>query len=187
MGLALALVLAILVCRRAGARPPRRPCPGRLLVGFKKGVSTERQQQHPGGASAGDLAALQVDPRRPARGRAPALRARRPTPCASGSPRTASVAYAEPDFFLSPQDKTPDDPFYPLQYALIDSPERPRHRRPGAPGTRAPAAPRSRSSTPGSTPTIPTSKATSTRARTSRTTARTTTRTATSTTPTAGT
>lgn len=38
--------------------------------------------------------------------------------------RSPEVAYAEPDFFqfASATTKTPDDPFYPLQYAVVDSP-----------------------------------------------------------------
>jgi subtilisin family serine protease len=121
MGLALALVLALLfVAAPAQAAPPAAS--GRLMVGFKKSVSTDRQQQLLAGLGGrisqrfksirgGRLVVV-----RPRSGRATgALRKR--------LARSSEVAYAEPDFFLfSSADKTPDDPFYPLQYALIDSP-----------------------------------------------------------------
>jgi subtilisin family serine protease len=120
MGLALALVLAILlVVAPAEAAAPAAS--GRLLVGFKKGVSTDRQQRL--------LAALdgRISQRfksirggrlvvaRPRSGRATdrlrKLLARRD-----------EVAYAEPDYFQFAS-TTPDDPFYSLQYALVDSPD----------------------------------------------------------------
>jgi thermitase len=122
MGLALALVLAMLVVAApAQAAPPAAS--GRLMVGFKKSVSTDRQQRLLAGLGGrisqrfksirgGRLVVV-----RPRSGRATnALRKR--------LARSSEVAYAEPDFFLfSSADKTPDDPFYPLQYALIDSPD----------------------------------------------------------------
>ena len=122
MGLALALVLAMLVVAvPAQAAPPAAS--GRLMVGFKKSVSTDRQQRLLAGLGGrisqrfksirgGRLVVV-----RPRSGRATnALRKR--------LARSSEVAYAEPDFFLfSSADKTPDDPFYPLQYALIDSPD----------------------------------------------------------------
>jgi thermitase len=121
MGLALTLVLALLLA----ATPAEAAAPvasGRLLVGFKKGVSTDRQQRLLG-ALDGRIAQRFKSIRggrlvvvRPRSGRATdALRKR--------LARSSEVAYAEPDFFLfSSAPKTPDDPFYPLQYALIDSP-----------------------------------------------------------------
>ena len=122
MGLALALVLAMLVVAApAQAAPPAAS--GRVMVGFKKSVSTDRQQRLLAGLGGrisqrfksirgGRLVVV-----RPRSGRATnALRKR--------LARSSEVAYAEPDFFLfSSADKTPDDPFYPLQYALIDSPD----------------------------------------------------------------
>ena len=122
MGLALALVLAMLVIAApAQAAPPAAS--GRLMVGFKKSVSTDRQQRLLAGLGGrisqrfksirgGRLVVV-----RPRSGRATgALRKR--------LARSSEVAYAEPDFFLfSSADKTPDDPFYALQYALIDSPD----------------------------------------------------------------
>jgi thermitase len=121
MGLALALVLAILLVA-APAEAAAPAASGRLLVGFKKGVSTDRQQrllaafdgrisQRFKSIRGGRLVVV-----RPRSGRATdALRKR--------LARSDEVAYAEPDFFLfSSATKTPDDPFYPLQYALVDSP-----------------------------------------------------------------
>jgi thermitase len=121
MGLALTLVLALLLA----ATPAEAAAPaasGRLLVGFKKGVSTDRQQrllsaldgrisQRFKSIRGGRLVVV-----RPRSGRATdALRKR--------LARSSEVAYAEPDFFLfASATKTPDDPFYPLQYALVDSP-----------------------------------------------------------------
>jgi thermitase len=120
MGPALALlVVALLLATPAQAAAPAAS--GRLLVGFKKGVSTDRQQrllsaldgrisQRFDSIRGGRLVVV-----RPRSGRATdALRKR--------LARSSDVAYAEPDFFLFSSAKTPDDPFYPLQYALVDSP-----------------------------------------------------------------
>src|SRR5215208_7157449 len=122
MGLALALVLAILLLAAAPAEGAAPAASGRLLVGFEKGVSTDRQQrllaaldgrisQRFKGIRGGRLVVV-----RPRGGRAiDALRKR-----LGSSPY---VAYAEPDFFqFASATKTPDDPFYTLQYALVDSP-----------------------------------------------------------------
>jgi thermitase len=113
-------VLAVLLVAAPAQAAPAAS--GRLLVGFEKGVSTDRQQRL--------LAALdgRISQRfksirdgrlvvvRPRSGRATdALRKR--------LARRAEVAYAEPDFLqFASATKTPDDPFYGLQYALIDSP-----------------------------------------------------------------
>jgi subtilisin family serine protease len=120
MGLALALVLALLLVA-APAEAAAPAAEGRLLVGFKKGVSADRQQRV--------LAAL--DGRISQRfksirgGRLVVVRPR--TGKATNRlrkllARRSEVAYAEPDFIQSAS-KTPDDPFYSLQYALIDSPD----------------------------------------------------------------
>jgi len=131
MGLALTLVLAaLLVAAPAkaapaeGAPPAQAAAPaasGRLMVGFKHGVSTDRQQrllaaldgrisQRFASIRGGRLVVV-----RPRSGRASdALRKR--------LARSPEVAYAEPDF-LQFASKTPDDPFYPLQYALLESPD----------------------------------------------------------------
>ena len=120
MGLALALVLAILLAA-APAEAAAPAAEGRLLVGFKKGVSSERQQRV--------LAALdgRISQRfkairggrlvvvRPRSGRATGALLKRLA-------RRSEVAYAEPDF-LQFASTTPDDPFYALQYALVDSPD----------------------------------------------------------------
>jgi thermitase len=121
MGLALALLVAVLLAA-APAEAAAPAASGRLLVGFKKGVSTDRQQRLLSGLDGrisqrfksirgGRLVVV-----RPRSGRATdALRKR--------LGRSPEVAYAEPDFFLfASAPKTPDDPFYPLQYALVDSP-----------------------------------------------------------------
>jgi subtilisin family serine protease len=120
MGLALALVLAILLAA-APAEAAAPAAEGRLLVGFKKGVSSERQQRV--------LAAL--DGRISQRfksirgGRLVVVRPRSGRATGALLKRLASrseVAYAEPDF-LQFASTTPDDPFYTLQYALVDSPD----------------------------------------------------------------
>ena len=128
MGLALALVLAMLARRRSGAsRPPAAS--GRLLVGFKKGVSSDRQQRAPGGPRRPHLAALQVDPRRrlvvvrPRSGRATdALRKRLAA--------SAEVAYAEPDFFQFASGHDPRRSVLRPPVRAGRLPRRPRHRRP---------------------------------------------------------
>jgi subtilisin family serine protease len=119
MGLALALLIAVLLLA-APAQAAAPAAEGRLLVGFKKGVSSERQQRV--------LAALdgRISQRfesirggrlvvvRPRLGRATGTLRKRLA-------RRSEVAYAEPDFFQFAS-TTPDDPFYALQYALVDSP-----------------------------------------------------------------
>jgi subtilisin family serine protease len=120
MGLAVALVLALLLVA-APAEAAAPAAEGRLLVGFKKGVSTDRQQRVLAALDArisqrfksirgGRLVVVRPRSGR-ATGRLRKLLARR-----------SEVAYAEPDFIQSAS-KTPDDPFYSLQYALIDSPD----------------------------------------------------------------
>jgi thermitase len=96
---------------------------GRLLVGFDKGVSKDRQSRilsaadgrigrRFGAVRGGRLAVV-----RPRSGQATDALMKRLR-------RTDGVAYAEPDFFLfKSQEKTPDDPFYTLDYALVDSPQ----------------------------------------------------------------
>ena len=120
--LAAACFGALVVAAPASAAAPA--VSGRLLVGFEKGVSKERQQnilaatggrigrRFSGGIRGGRLAVV-----RPRSGKATdALRKR--------LRRTDGVAYAEPDFILEKsQEKTPNDPFYTLDYALIDSPQ----------------------------------------------------------------
>ena len=136
--LALVPALALALCATAQAAAPAAS--GRLLVGFKKGVQSERQQQvleALGGRISqrfrsirgGRLAVV-----RPRSGRAiGALRKR-----LAGH---ADIAYAEPDYFqFTSADKTPDDPFYALQYALLDSPDDHDIDAPAAWGTRSSCA-----------------------------------------------
>lgn len=120
MGLALALVLAVLLVA-APAEAAAPAAEGRLLVGFKQGVSTDRQQrllaaldgrisQRFRSIRGGRLVVVRPRSGR-ATGRLRKLLARRD-----------EVAYAEPDYFQF-SSKTPDDPYYALQYALVDSPD----------------------------------------------------------------
>jgi len=119
-------VLALLaILATAAAVPAHAAAPaasGRLLVGFKKGVSKDRQERvlaALGGrisrrfkaVRGGRLAVV-----RPRSGRAiDALRKR--------LARHPDVAYAEPDFLqFASADNVPDDPLYPLDWALVDSP-----------------------------------------------------------------
>src|SRR5215208_7063949 len=140
MGLALALVLAILLVAAPAQAAPAPAASGRLLVGFKQGVSTDRQQrllaafdgrisQRFKSIRGGRLVVV-----RPRSGRATdALRKR--------LARSSEVAYAEPDFFqFASASKTPDDPFYGLQYALVDSPTDHDIDAPNAWGTRSSCA-----------------------------------------------
>jgi subtilisin family serine protease len=116
-----ACAAALVSAAPASAQAPAAS--GRILVGFEKGVSTQRQQDilsAAGGRIGRRFAAIRG-------GRLAVVRPR------SGSAtdalrkrlrQTDGVAYAEPDFFLfESQEKTPDDPFYSLDYALVDSPQ----------------------------------------------------------------
>jgi thermitase len=121
------LVLALLLGSALPAASAEAAAPaasGRLLVGFKKGVSKDRQARLLAafdGRIAKRFSAVRggrLVVVRPRSGRAvEALRKR--------LNRSSDVAYAEPDFFqfASATTKTPDDPFYPLQYAVVDSPD----------------------------------------------------------------
>src|SRR5215212_843227 len=122
------LVLALLASALAGAAvapvgaAAAPAASGRLLVGFKKGISADRQKQLLGALGGRISQRFKAVRRgrlvvvRPRSGRAvDALRKR--------LNRSSDIAYAEPDFFqFASATKTPDDPFYPLQYALVDSP-----------------------------------------------------------------
>jgi thermitase len=95
---------------------------GRLLVGFEKGVSKERQQRILAGVSG------RIAHRFPAirGGRLVLVRPRsgKRTDALRKRLRSADgVAYAEPDFIQSAsQEKTPNDPLYAFDYALVESP-----------------------------------------------------------------
>ena len=97
--------------------------PGRLLVGFEKGISKERQEailSRVEGRIARRFSAVRggrlvvVKPRSGRKTRALRKRLR----------RARGIAYAEPDFIYSTTaDKTPDDPFYTADYGLVDQPD----------------------------------------------------------------
>jgi len=111
---------ALFACAPASAAPAAS---GRLLVGFEKGVSKERQRQILSAADGrisrrfGAIRAGRLARVRPSSGDSTdALRKR--------LRRTDGVAYAEPDFFqFTSAEKLPNDPFYTFDYALVDSPE----------------------------------------------------------------
>jgi subtilisin family serine protease len=118
----LAVVPACLVVA-APAAAAAPAASGRLLVGFEKGVTKDRQESILAAAQGriarrfsairgGRLVVV-----RPRSGKATdALRRR-----LAGA---AGVAYAEPDFLhFASQEKTPDDPLYTRDYALVDSPD----------------------------------------------------------------
>src|SRR5687768_2239013 len=121
MGPALALVLAVLLVA-APAQAAAPAASGRLLVGFEKGIGSERQERVlavVGGRLSQRFESIRggrLTVVRPRSGRATdALRKR--------LARHPDVAYAEPDFFhFASATKTPDDPYYGFQYALVDSP-----------------------------------------------------------------
>jgi subtilisin family serine protease len=120
----LVLALALLACAiPAVAQAQSAPAAkNRLLVGFKAGVSNERQKdvlstlqgrlaKRFSGIRGGRLTLVKP------RGRLALGVLRRRLE------QHPDVAYAEPDYFVFASAKTPDDPFYPLQYALVDSPD----------------------------------------------------------------
>jgi thermitase len=119
--LATACVGALVAAASASAGAPAAS--GRLLVGFEKGVSKQRQQEilsATGGRIGRRFAAIRggrLAVVRPRSGTvADALRKR--------LRRADGVAYAEPDFFqFASAERTPDDPFYSLDYALVESPD----------------------------------------------------------------
>jgi len=119
--IALAAAVLLVLAAPAGAAPPA--VSGQLLVGFEDGVSRERQQRilaAVDGRAARRFAAVRggrLAVVRPRSGRATDLLRRRLS-------RVDGVAYAEPDFIQTASaPKTPDDPFYTLDYAIVESPE----------------------------------------------------------------
>jgi thermitase len=119
--------LAALVAGLVAAAVPAQAAPeavsGRLLVGFEQGVSSERQQRilaAVDGRIARRFAAIRD-------GRLAVVRPRRGKATGALRKRLRSirgVAYAEPDFIQSASaPRTPDDPFYTFDYALVESPE----------------------------------------------------------------
>jgi thermitase len=118
--LTLPLALLAIVACPAAASAAAPAVSGQILVGFKSGVSKQRQDQILSAAQ-GRLARRFKAVRggrltlvRPRSGKATdALRKR-----LAANP---DVAYAEPDFLLNAS-VTPNDPFYPLQWAVNDTP-----------------------------------------------------------------
>jgi thermitase len=121
-----AAVVAASICALVFAVPASAAAPaasGRLLVGFEKGTSKERQAQilsTAGGRIGRRFAAIRggrLAVVRPRSGKATDALMKRLR-------RTDGVAYAEPDFFqFASQEKTPNDPFYSLDYAIVESPD----------------------------------------------------------------
>jgi thermitase len=121
LALAAACAGALVFAAPASAQAPAAS--GRILVGFEKGVSKQRQQDilsAAGGRIGRRLAAIRggrLAVVRPRSGKATDALMKRLR-------RTDGVAYAEPDFILEKsQEKTPNDPFYTLDYALVESPD----------------------------------------------------------------
>jgi len=113
-------IAALIASAPAGAAPAAS---GRLLVGFEKGTSKNRQQEilsSVDGRLSRRFAAIR-DGRlalvRPRSGKATDTLRKQLR-------RTEGVAYAEPDFFnFASPEKTPNDPLYAFDYALVDSPD----------------------------------------------------------------
>lgn len=95
---------------------------GRLLVGFERGVSPQRQQRLLD-AAGGRLARRFDDVRG---GRLVVVEPRGGTALGAlrkALARAGGVAYAEPDYLqFASATRVPDDPSYPRQYALLDAP-----------------------------------------------------------------
>jgi thermitase len=113
------LAASLLSAATASAAPPA--VSGRLIVGFDKHVSKERQGRildALGGRVARRLGAVRggrLSVVRPRRGRAlGALRKR--------LAKASGVTYAEPDYYQFAS-RTPNDPFYPRDWALVDNPQ----------------------------------------------------------------
>ena len=120
-GIALGCALALIAAPPAPAAPPAAS--GRLLVGFEKGVAEDRQArilaaldgriaQRFKAVRSGRLVVV-----RPRAGRVTKVLLRR-------LKVHPDVAYAEPDFTqFASVDKTPDDPFYARDWAVVDGPD----------------------------------------------------------------
>ncbi|MGH2838350.1 MAG: S8 family peptidase [Thermoleophilaceae bacterium] len=118
------LIAALAVAASAPSAAAAAPAAtGRLLVGFEKGVSKERQDRILSAAE-GRLAQRFSAIRG---GRLVLVRPRsgKDTGPLGGRLRAADgVAYAEPDFTLEASaSKTPDDPFYTADYGLVEQPD----------------------------------------------------------------
>jgi subtilisin family serine protease len=133
VALAVALFSAALPASAAAAPPA---VSGRLIVGFEKGVSKDRQGQllaALGGKVERRLGAVRGATVRPRGGLALKLLRKRLS-------EAKGVAYAEPDYYQFTSARTPTDPFYTLDWALIDSPEAHDISAPEAWGTRTSCA-----------------------------------------------
>ena len=105
----------------AGSSAAAPAISGQLLVGFEKGVSKDRQERIL--AAADGRIAQRFSAVRD--GRLVVVRPRRGTetkPLRKRLRRADGIAYAEPDFIYR-ESKTPDDPFYTLDYGLVDQPD----------------------------------------------------------------
>jgi thermitase len=118
--LAIACTTGLMAASSATAAPAAS---GQLLVGFERDVAKERQERvlsEAGGRVAQRFGAIRG-------GRLALVRPRSGTATDTLRKRLArhpDVAYAEPDYFqFASAAKTPDDPYYTLDYALVDSPD----------------------------------------------------------------
>jgi thermitase len=114
---ALALAALALVVPTAARASEATSVPGHLIVGFRAGVSGQRQSSILAAVRArvekrlGHIRAAVVAPRDSHTGREALARALR---------RFHEVSFAEPDFYVKAS-ATPNDPLYPSQYALAPS------------------------------------------------------------------
>jgi subtilisin family serine protease len=107
----LALSLGALALLGAGQAHAGQPSTTRLLVGFKPGVTATAAGRVLAAAnahSAGSVRGLDVS----------VALTSSPTAALTSLRRNASVAYAEPDSVLKPQDVLPSDPSFPQQFAI---------------------------------------------------------------------
>jgi subtilisin family serine protease len=118
--LAVACMTGLMAASSATAAPAAS---GQLLVGFERDVAKARQERvlsAAGGRVAQRFGAIRG-------GRLALVRPRSGTATDTLRKRLArhpDVAYAEPDYFqFASAAKTPDDPYYTLDYALVDSPD----------------------------------------------------------------
>lgn len=117
------LALALLLTAAPTSATAAPAASGQLLVGFKQGASKERQQEVLA-ALKGRLAKRFAGIKG---GRLTLVKPRSGIALALLRKRLANhpdVAYAEPDYFLFTRaTKAPNDPLYPLQWAVADNPD----------------------------------------------------------------
>ena len=123
MRMSIAILVASSMITFAAPAEAAPAASGRLLVGFEKGVSKDRQGRILGAAD-GRIAQRFKSIRG---GRLVVVRPRsgRETgPLRSRLRDADGVAYAEPDFIQKASaEKTPDDPLYSAEYGLVDQPD----------------------------------------------------------------